>query len=74
MMAIESRSDMEYQKLIICNYSIKLTHVLCITMQTWNKSLNTEVAISGLVYHVIRGWNGVSMFPDMEGDNGRHYI
>jgi hypothetical protein len=41
-------------------------------MQSWNKFLNTEVAVWGLVHHVIRISKSISLFPDMEGNNGRH--
>jgi hypothetical protein len=35
-------------------YSLLMFHSFCIlTIQTWNESLNTEVAISGLACHVI---------------------
>lgn len=36
------------------------------------KTGNLLSSILGLAYHVIRVWNSISMFPDIEGNNGWH--
>jgi hypothetical protein len=37
-----------------------------------SSSLNTNLSIWGLSYHLIRVWKSIYVFPDMEGNNGRH--
>jgi len=36
--------------------------------------LDTGLTIFGQMYHVIRVWNSISIFANMEGNNGRHCI
>ena len=43
-----------------------------IIYEVYTRSIIYAKFVLGLAYHVIMVWNSISMFPDMEGNNGRH--